>query len=61
MKFKELQGKSIAELHRMLAEGREKLREMRFKEANKQLKDVRGIRRQRLENAQLLTLINQQK
>ena len=61
MTFKELQGKSIAELHRLLAEGREKLRELRFKDANKQLKNIREIRRQRLEISRLLTMINKQK
>ena len=61
MEFKELQSKSITELHKMLAESREKLRELRFKDANKQLKDVRAIRRERLLAAHLLTLINKQK
>lgn len=60
MEFKELQSKSKAELQKMLQESREKLRDMRFKEANKQLKDVRAIRRERLLVARLLTLINQQ-
>ncbi|HRH33068.1 MAG TPA: 50S ribosomal protein L29 [bacterium] len=60
MDIKELQSKSISELHRMLAESREKLRELRFKDANKQLKDVRSIRRERMLAAQILTLINKQ-
>ncbi len=60
MEFKELQTKSVSELHRLLAESREKLRELRFKDANKQLKDVREVRRERKLQAQLLTLINKQ-
>ncbi len=60
MEFKELQEKSKPELQKLLAESRDKLRDMRFKEANKQLKDVRAIRRERLLIARLLTLINKQ-
>lgn len=60
MEFKELQTKSVSELHRMLAESREKLRELRFKDANKQVKDVRELRRERKLQAQILTLINKQ-
>ncbi len=58
MEFKELKKKSESELQKLLAEQREKLREMRFKDANKQLKDVRQIRAVRTEIAQILTLIN---
>ncbi len=58
MEFKELQGKNEAELQKMLQESREKLRELRFKEANKQLKDVRAIRRERQLISRLLTMIN---
>lgn len=60
MEFKDLQTKSQSELHRLLAESREKLRELRFKDANKQLKDVRELRRERKLQAQILTLINKQ-
>ena len=58
MEFKELQGKNEAELQKMLQESREKLRELRFKEANKQLKDVRAIRRERQLISRLLTMLN---
>lgn len=58
MDLKELQTKSESELQRLLAESREKLRDLRFKDANKQLKDVRAIRRERLLVARLLTLLN---
>lgn len=60
MDIKELQTKSQTELQRMLQESREKLRDLRFKEANKQLKDIRAIRRERLMVARLLTLLNKQ-
>ncbi len=58
MEIKELQGKSESELHRLLAEAREKLRELRFKDAGSQLKNVREIRVQRQLIARLLTLLN---
>lgn len=44
MDFKELKTKSISELHSILAEWRDKLRELRFKDSNKQLKNIREIR-----------------
>ena len=58
MDFKELQTKSKAELQTLLAEARENLRELRFKDSNKQLKNVRGLRVKRLEIAQILTVLN---
>lgn len=61
MEFKELQTKSLKEWHTMLAEAREKLRQLRFKDANKQLGTVRDIRKERQLIARLLTLINKNK
>ena len=58
MEFKELKTKSEKELHNLLAELRDKLRDLRFKDANKQLKDVKSIRKIRTEIAQILTLLN---
>lgn len=58
MEFKELQKKTENELHKLLAELRDHLREMRFKDANKQLKDVKTIKKVRNEIAQILTIIN---
>ena len=58
MEYKELKKKTEQELHRLLAESRDKLREMRFKDANKQLKDVRSIRKLRVTIAEALTIIN---
>jgi ribosomal protein L29 len=61
MDLKELKTKSIPELHNILADLRDKLREFRFKDSNKQLKDVRSIRNLKKEIAQVLTLINKDK
>ena len=58
MEYKELKKKSIGELHKVLAESREKLRDLRFKDASKQLKDVRQIRKIRTVIAQVITLLN---
>ena len=41
MDFKELKSKTEHELHSFLATSREKLRELRFKDSNRQLKNVR--------------------
>lgn len=60
MDFKELQQKNTGELHKLLAEYREKLRELRFKDSNSQLKNVREIRTLRATVAQILTLLNKQ-
>jgi len=61
MDFKELKTKDQAALAQLLDADREKLRELRFKDSNKQLKNIREIRATRLEVAQILTLINKQK
>ena len=58
MEFKELKKKNESDLHRILAESRDKLRDLRFKDANKQLKDVREIRKLRKTVSQILTLLN---
>lgn len=58
MDIKELKTKSTEELNKMLAESRDKLRDLRFKVANRQLKDVRAIRKIKREIARMLTLIN---
>lgn len=61
MEFKELKKKSESELHKILAEFRDKLRDLRFKDANKQLKNVREIRKVRETIARVLTLLNSKK
>ena len=58
MEFKELKNKDEKELQRILAELRDKLRDMRFKDANKQLKNIREIRKTRETIARILTLLN---
>jgi ribosomal protein L29 len=47
-----------AELQKLLAETRDKLRDLRFKDANKQLKDVRQVRKQKKLVANILTIMN---
>lgn len=61
MEFKEIQQKSVSELHKLLADSRDKLRELRFKDSSKQLKNVREIRKIRASIAQIFTLLNKQK
>jgi len=61
MDFKELKAKTEAELHNLLAVNRDKLRELRFKDSNKQLKNIREIRAMKQEIAQILTLLNKDK
>ena len=58
MEYKELKKKKVKDLHKMLADERNKLRELRFKDANKQLKDVRSIRKIRNTISRILTLLN---
>ncbi len=58
MEFKELKKKEEKDLHKILNESREKLRDLRFKDANKQLKNVREIRKIKNVVAQILTLLN---
>jgi len=58
MEFKELKKKEEKDLHKILHESREKLRDLRFKDANKQLKNVREIRKIKNVVAQILTLLN---
>ena len=61
MDFKELKKKKESDLHKILAESRDKLRDLRFKDANKQLKNVREIRAVRETIARALTLLNSNK
>ena len=58
MEIKELTTKTPAELAKLLAESQEKLRELRFKDSNKQLKNVRSIRVLKQEIARINTLLN---
>ena len=58
MEYKELKTKSEAELQKTLAQTREKMRELRFKDSGKQLKNVREIRVLKKTVAKILTLLN---
>lgn len=53
--------KSEAELQKLLDDNREKVRELSFKDSNKQLKNVREIRSTKKLVAQILTLLNNKK
>lgn len=59
--MKEIINKSESELQRMLAELRDKLRDSRFKDASKQLKNVRDIRKLREDIARIMTVLNNKK
>jgi large subunit ribosomal protein L29 len=58
MEIKELTTKTPVELQKLLAESQEKLRELRFKDSNKQLKNVRSIRVLKQDIARINTLLN---
>jgi ribosomal protein L29 len=61
MEFKELNEKNPADLQKLLELNREKLRGLRFKDSNKQLKNIREIRALKKLLAQILTILNKQK
>jgi len=61
MDFKELTTKNAADLTKLLAVNQEKLRDLRFKDSSKQLKNVREIRVLRQQIARISTLLNKQK
>jgi len=61
MEFKELKTKTEKELKQNLNEFREKLRDLRFKDANKQLKNVREIRVIKKTIAKISTLLSANK
>ena len=53
-----LKEKTDKELHDLLGATREKLREYRHKDAERQLKDTRAIRKVKKAIAQILTMLN---
>ena len=61
MEFKELISKENSELEKLLTSNRAKLRELRFKDSNKQLKNIREIRSVKQLIARILTTVNKQK
>ena len=58
MEIKELKTKNPSELQALLAQSREKLRELRLKDSNRQLKNIREIRQTRETVARILTVLN---
>jgi len=58
MDKKELMAKDAGELKKLLIASQEKLRDLRFKDSNKQLKNIREIRAVRQLIAQILTITN---
>jgi ribosomal protein L29 len=61
MDTKELMAKDATELKKLLEVNQEKLRDLRFKDSNKQLKNIREIRVIRQLIARILTITNKQK
>ncbi|MDA3802799.1 MAG: 50S ribosomal protein L29 [Patescibacteria group bacterium] len=61
MEFKELNEKKESDLQKLLQENREKVRELRFKDSNKQLKNVRDIRNTKKDIARIQTVLNNKK
>lgn len=57
MDLKELKTKSESDLQKLLAGERDHLRELRFKDSSKQLKNVRAIRKVKVEIARILTVL----
>lgn len=60
MKSEELRKKTADQLHEMLAENREKVRELRFKLASRQLKDLRLLRNTKRDIARIITILKEQ-
>lgn len=58
MKVADIKNKSEKELQEMLAEKRRELRDLRFRAAENQLKDVRSIRNTRKDIARILTILS---
>lgn len=58
--LKELRLKSESELQRLLALNREKLRDLRFKVSQNQLKNIREIRQLKKKISKILTLLKEQ-
>jgi len=61
MKSNELLNKDDAQLQELVNANREKLRELRFKDSNKQLKNIREIRTVKILIARIFTILNKKK
>lgn len=57
MDIADIKNKPEKELHDLLSEKRDELRELRFKVNERQLKDVRSVRKVKKSIAQILTLL----
>ena len=57
MEFKEFKNKPENELQKLLGESRDKLRDLRFKVASRQLKNVREVRTTKRTIARILSLL----
>lgn len=61
MDFKDLKNKNERELHDLLSEKRNELREINFKINEKQLKNLSGVKVIKRTIARILTLLNKKK
>jgi len=61
MKSNELLNKDDVQLRELVNANKEKLRELRFKDSNKQLKNIREIRTIKILIARILTILNKKK
>ncbi|MBD3282206.1 MAG: 50S ribosomal protein L29 [Candidatus Portnoybacteria bacterium] len=59
MKTKELRQKSQKELHKILRELREKLRDLRFNLASGKVKDIKAVHQTKKDIARILTLLKE--
>ena len=59
MDIKEIKNKSVAELTNLLEELRLKLDELKYKAAQKQLKNIREVRMIKREIAKIMTVLKQ--
>jgi len=59
MKIQELRQKPKGELHKILQDNREKLRQLRFDLVSGKIKNVREVRKIKKEIAQVSTILNQ--
>ena len=57
MEFKEFKNKPENELQKLLGESRDRLRDLRFKVASRQLKNVREVRKTKKTIARILSLL----
>jgi len=60
MNIKDLRSKNTKELHKILAQERNKLRDRRFSVASKQYKNYKELRRCRQDIARILTVLKEQ-